>query len=291
MADDIQLNAATTAGDKTRAIQKGGAAGPKSPAGVIDQGGAGAESFVDLTHPLRVVLVDSGGNVIATLPVSLASLPALPAGTNNIGDVDVLTLPALPAGSNTIGNVGLTGTVPLPAGAATEVTLGSLNTTAGLLLQEGIDITGAAMPAGGSHARGWLSAIWKALTDRLPAALGGAGGLKTQRVDSWAAAAANTASADNAAAVLTYASAGGGVSHILEGVAWSFKGDPAAPVELKIEDGATKVFSEWITKGGAGFFPLGRQKFSAATALVITLGASGTAGVLGTVNAVGKTTE
>jgi hypothetical protein len=33
------------------------------------------------------------------------ALPALPAGTNNIGDVDVLTLPALPAGSNLIGQV------------------------------------------------------------------------------------------------------------------------------------------------------------------------------------------
>lgn len=38
-------------------------------------------------------------------PVSLATLPALVAGTANIGDVDVLTLPALPAGSNNIGDV------------------------------------------------------------------------------------------------------------------------------------------------------------------------------------------
>lgn len=37
--------------------------------------------------------------------VDVASLPALPAGTNNIGDVDVLSLPALPAGSNNIGDV------------------------------------------------------------------------------------------------------------------------------------------------------------------------------------------
>ncbi len=41
----------------------------------------------------------------ATQPVSIASLPALAAGTNNIGDVDVLSLPALPAGSNNIGDV------------------------------------------------------------------------------------------------------------------------------------------------------------------------------------------
>lgn len=37
--------------------------------------------------------------------VDVASLPALPAGTNNIGDVDVVSLPALPTGSNTIGKV------------------------------------------------------------------------------------------------------------------------------------------------------------------------------------------
>lgn len=37
--------------------------------------------------------------------VDVLSLPALPSGTNNIGDVDVLTLPALPAGTNNIGAV------------------------------------------------------------------------------------------------------------------------------------------------------------------------------------------
>jgi len=37
--------------------------------------------------------------------VDVLSLPSIPAGTNNIGDVDVLTLPAIPAGSNTIGKV------------------------------------------------------------------------------------------------------------------------------------------------------------------------------------------
>ena len=54
--------------------------------------------------PVFVRLSD-GSSAISTLPVSLASLPALAAGTNNIGDVDVLTLPALPAGNNNIGDV------------------------------------------------------------------------------------------------------------------------------------------------------------------------------------------
>lgn len=42
---------------------------------------------------------------------------ALPAGTNNIGDVDVLSLPALPAGSNNIGDVGVLSLPALPAGS------------------------------------------------------------------------------------------------------------------------------------------------------------------------------
>lgn len=68
-----------------------------------------------------------------TQPVSLASVPshavtnagvfavqntaALPAGTNNIGDVDVLTLPALPAGNNNIGDVDVASLPALPAGS------------------------------------------------------------------------------------------------------------------------------------------------------------------------------
>src|SRR3990172_6250824 len=40
-----------------------------------------------------------------TLPVNLQN--SIPAGTNNIGDVDVLTLPSIPAGANSIGTVGV----------------------------------------------------------------------------------------------------------------------------------------------------------------------------------------
>lgn len=60
---------------------------------------------------------------------------ALPAGTNNIGDVDVVTLPALAAGSNVIGGVtqsgtwnvtNISGTVSLPTGAATAANQATL---------------------------------------------------------------------------------------------------------------------------------------------------------------------
>lgn len=56
---------------------------------------------VSLSEPISVD--DNGGSLTVDGSVSLAA--AVPAGTNNIGDVDVLTLPALPAGTNNIGDV------------------------------------------------------------------------------------------------------------------------------------------------------------------------------------------
>lgn len=63
---------------------------------------------------------ERGANVTAggALNVAVDSLPALAAGTNNIGDVDVLSLPALPTGANTIGNVGVVSLPALVAGTA-----------------------------------------------------------------------------------------------------------------------------------------------------------------------------
>lgn len=52
-----------------------------------------------------------------TLTVSVSSLPALPTGSNTIGNVGVNSLPALPAGSNAIGTVGVTSLPSLPAGS------------------------------------------------------------------------------------------------------------------------------------------------------------------------------
>lgn len=69
----------------------------------------------------KVTAVNTGAVTISSaLPagtnnigdVDVLSLPALPAGTNNIGDVDVLSLPSIPAGTNNIGDVDV---VSLPA--------------------------------------------------------------------------------------------------------------------------------------------------------------------------------
>jgi hypothetical protein len=65
---------------------------------LIDNAVSGSELQVDV-----VAALPAGTNNIGD--VDVLTLPALPAGTNNIGDVDVLSLPAIPTGTNTIGVV------------------------------------------------------------------------------------------------------------------------------------------------------------------------------------------
>jgi len=64
------------------------------------------------------------------MPVTAALSAAIPAGTNNIGDVDVLSLPALPAGNNNIGDVDVA-TLPVAfnAGATSATTLRVIEAT------------------------------------------------------------------------------------------------------------------------------------------------------------------
>ncbi len=82
------------------------------------------------THPLQVATdgdlkvtldsetVDIGDRAARDLgKVDIAAFDvALPAGSNNIGDVDVLTLPSLPAGSNNIGDVDVASLPATPTG-------------------------------------------------------------------------------------------------------------------------------------------------------------------------------
>lgn len=85
------------------------------------QGGAA----VGAANPLQVSLANTGSNATSINTVVASALPAgnnnigdvdlasaIPAGTNNIGDVDVLTLPAIPAGSNNIGDVDIASAIP-----------------------------------------------------------------------------------------------------------------------------------------------------------------------------------
>lgn len=67
----------------------------------VDPTGTTAQPVTDNGSTLSID--DGAGSITVDGSVSLAA--AIPAGTNNIGDVDVLTLPALPAGTNNIGDV------------------------------------------------------------------------------------------------------------------------------------------------------------------------------------------
>lgn len=102
-AVDTELTTAdldTGAGTDTRAV-----------VGVALAASGGAQ-LVGSANPLPIS--DNGSSITVDGSVSVAS--ALPAGTNNIGDVDVLTLPALPAGTNNIGDVDV---LTIPAAART----------------------------------------------------------------------------------------------------------------------------------------------------------------------------
>jgi hypothetical protein len=100
----------TTAGALRVAVASGGIAGIAE-----DSAAAGGEDGVMVLAVRRDTAASSSGtdgdfstlNVNATgrLYTSTTVDAALPAGTNNIGDVDVLTLPAIPAGNNNIGDV------------------------------------------------------------------------------------------------------------------------------------------------------------------------------------------
>lgn len=71
---------------------------------------------------IAIAVAASGGPVAVAgdaangLDVDVTRLPALAAGTNNIGDVDVLTLPSIPAGTNNIGDVDVLTLPAIPAG-------------------------------------------------------------------------------------------------------------------------------------------------------------------------------
>lgn len=113
---------------------------------------------------------DIGGDATNGLDVDVTRLPALPAGTNNIGDVDiasiaagdnnignvdVVTLPALPAGTNNIGDVDVLSVVPgtgaTALGKAIDSVAGATDTGVALLAVRDDALT-TLTPADGDYA-------------------------------------------------------------------------------------------------------------------------------------------
>ena len=89
----------------------------------VDEGDAGIVRM-SANRNLYTQLRDAAGNergvnVTAANQAEVAVTAALPAGTNNIGDVDVVSLPSIPAGANTIGSIAsITTSVTPGTGAA-----------------------------------------------------------------------------------------------------------------------------------------------------------------------------
>ena len=84
---------------------------------------------------------------VLTLPAgTVAGAASLPGGTNNIGDVDVLTLPALPAGGNVVGKVGIDQTTPGTTNRVylTDINAGKYETVAASQTDQVLGATGAA---------------------------------------------------------------------------------------------------------------------------------------------------
>lgn len=163
MADNITINDAANA---TKTVRTTDNAGIHTP-----------HHIVDALPP-----TPAGTNNIGD--VDVVTLPPLPAGTNNIGDVDVVSLPSLPTGSNTIGAVSIVGTVTVDGGGgggdASAANQTVLNTLVGATSE-----TAPATDIATSGLNGRLQRIAQRLTSiiaLLPAALGGAGGLKVEQV-------------------------------------------------------------------------------------------------------------
>jgi len=99
---------------------------------------------VSAANPLPVV--QTGTLNVGTVTAVTAISNALPAGTNNIGDVDVLTLPALAAGTNNIGDVDVltVPTDPFGANADAASATGSISAKLRFIASTGIPITGTA---------------------------------------------------------------------------------------------------------------------------------------------------
>lgn len=108
--------------------------GPTLYAQLQQSGGPGSTVTVGTALP-------AGSNNIGS--VNVAALPALAAGSAAIGSVTVTTLPAIPAGGNAIGSVSVTS---LPALAAGANAIGSVSVSALPALAAGTNVVGVMIP-------------------------------------------------------------------------------------------------------------------------------------------------
>ncbi len=105
-------------------------AGVKHQRVIIEYGPDGAPVQVN-TGASALPIQDGGNSITVDGAVSLAA--AIPAGTNNIGDVDVLTVPApLSTTGNGLAATALRVTVASDSTGQVAITLGKIHATIGL---------------------------------------------------------------------------------------------------------------------------------------------------------------
>jgi hypothetical protein len=204
--------------------------------------------------------------------VDVLTLPALAAGTNNIGDVDVLSLPALPAGNNNIGDVdvaSVTGNVTVVQGTGsnlhTVVDSGTI-TTVSTVSALGVSTTGPMKAEDVAHATGDMGIPAWAVAQTTPNAAYGATGDYTP-ISVTTTGAVRTAPISEDFAVLAngpqvkkyYTNAGA----VTDGIVWS----PAAGARWYVTDifigvsAAATVTLEDDLSGGDS--PVFKMEFSA----------------------------
>jgi hypothetical protein len=102
----VTANAGTNLNTSLLALEAGGnLAAVAASASILDDWDETDRAKVNPIAGQAGVQGASGAVSANTQRVVLATDVALPAGTNNIGDVDVLSLPSIPAGNNNIGDV------------------------------------------------------------------------------------------------------------------------------------------------------------------------------------------
>jgi hypothetical protein len=142
MADNVEVTAGTGTTIAADEVTIDGAVA-KVQRVKVSWGVAGAAVDASASNPFPTVqtgALPAGTNNIGD--VDVLTLPALPAGTNNIGDVDVLTLPALPAGNNNIGDVDIASI------AAGDNNIGNVDIVSLPALPAGSNSIGTVVPAG-----------------------------------------------------------------------------------------------------------------------------------------------
>lgn len=169
LADDVTINAETGKVGYVKIVD-----GTESSDDVVTTDGSGnlnvaVNGSVAITNSditaikTAVEIID---NIVSGSEAQVDIVGALPAGDNNIGNVDIVTLPSLPAGDNNIGDVDVASSA-LPTGASTsakqdtiighvdgiETVLGTIDTDTGTIAgavdgtEMQVDIV-AALPAG-----------------------------------------------------------------------------------------------------------------------------------------------